>query len=243
MYRAIFFVKCKHTINTYNVHVIFEFRLQVLRTIFFCSIGSVVFLFTYLLKQHTGPCPLWHCNHVTIDQSQASFFPAFPTKSDGFWRNVWSTCSTVVLLGTVCEVFFFWFRFFFCCFFFLGKSFIVCHQFKICLYEIWSFFKKELNSRMLSFSFHKTWNDHRWLVPFENFKILCKHRSASSFPSQFTMWLFCFYHRSISISHQVIKVVDGLFIILHSQSFVEAVDSFCVLGCENWRHESVHSIC
>ena len=118
MYRAIFFVKCKHTINTYNVHVIFEFRLQVLRTIFFCSIGSVVFLFTYLLKQHTGPCPLWHCNHVTIDQSQASFFPAFPTKSDGFWRNVWSTCSTVVLLGTVCEVFFFGFGFFFVVFFF-----------------------------------------------------------------------------------------------------------------------------
>ena len=74
--------------------------------------------------------------------------------------------------------------------------------------------------------------DHRWLVPSENFKIFCKHRAAF-FPSQFTVWLFCFYTRSIGISHQVIKVVDGLFIILHSQSFVEAVDSFCVLGCEN----------
>lgn len=152
-------------------------------------------------------------------------FPVLRFKSEK-WDEKFVDFSVLVFLTTV----FVWL------YFALFRLFIVRNYFKICLYEMWGF-KKNL-AVLLVFTIQNL--DHQWLVPSEKFKILCQ---LALFPLQLTVWLFCFYICSIGISHQVIKVVDSLFIIFHSKPFVEAVDSFCVLGCENWRHESVHRVC
>lgn len=154
-----------------------------------------------------------------IDWSQAFVLPSF-TEDVKNVCNTCSTCSTAVLFPDNSVICLFVFICFIC---FPRKGFPL------------SVFSCYVSVFTIS-------QNLEWPLMICAIRKFYKHR-PTFFPSQFTMWLFCLYNRSIGISHQVIKVVDGLFIILHSQSFVEAVNSFCVLGCENWRHESVHSIC